>query len=259
MTALASRAARAGLALVLALLTLAVARWPPVHARVPWDVRALPLFPVALGCAVLAAVTGSAARRASSRWLRPRALLATLAAAVVALASVVVLRPPAGLPAEVLSAGTTVGRLAAGGIEVSGPRLRALPFVRRWTFRWDGALRVPRSGVYRLWATGRGRVEVRLDGRVVLTGEGDALRAGADTPIGAGEHALAVTLERVGAGPRLALGWTRPEGTDETLPVRSLGPEIASAWWWVRRRCTCWPKRASNASSRKSSASSRSW
>jgi hypothetical protein len=232
MKALAGRAARAGLALVLALLTLAVARWPPVHARVPWDVRALPLFPLALACAVVAALAGSAPR-GSSRWPGPRRLLALVAAAVLALAAVVALRPAAGLPAEVLSAGTRVGELPAGAVQVSGPRLRSLPFVRRWTFRWEGPLRVERTGAYRLWATGRGRVEVRLDGRVVLAGEGDALRAGADTPIGAGQHALEVTLERVGAGPRLTLGWTRPDGTHETLPVRSLGAPVAAPWWWL--------------------------
>jgi hypothetical protein len=233
MIALLSRVARAGLAVSLALLTLALARWPPVHAQSPRDVRALPLFAPALAFAIVAALTGSAAGRRRQRLLRPRVVLAALAAAMAALALVVALRPLAGLPAEVLSAEETVGRLPPGGIEVSGPRLRALPFVRRWTFRWEGPLRVPRSGTYRLWATGRGRVEVRIDGRPVLAGEGEALRAGADAPIGAGEHRLEVTLQRVGAGPRLRLGWTRPDGTDEALPVRLLGPPIARAWWWL--------------------------
>jgi hypothetical protein len=103
--------------------------------------------------------------------------------------------------------------------------------VRKWTFRWDGVLRVPASGTYRLWATGRGRVVVALDGARVLDAEGEDLRGGADVPIGVGAHRLEVTLTRTGPGPRLRLGWTRPDGRNETIPTRALGPPLARAWW----------------------------
>lgn len=230
MTTLLWRAARAGGALAVAALVLAITRWAPVHARPPWDVRALPLFPVALALSVVAVLCapGGAAPRGRARWRR--ALLALIACAI-ALAVVVALRPGAGLPAAVFGAEQPVATLEPGPIDISGPRLRALPFVRRWTFRWDGELRVPRSGTYRLWATGRGQVSVSLDGREVLSAGGDELRAGADTPIGVGAHRLQVTLARLGAGPRLRLGWARPDGGPEALPPRLLGPPVARAWW----------------------------
>jgi len=144
MRALLWRAARAGCALAAAALVLAVTRWAPVHAQPPWDVRALPLFPIVLGLGVVAALCtppGTAPRRA-----RVRFALAAVLAAAAALALVVLVRPAAGLPVAVLSAEREVAQLPSGAIDVSGPRLRALPFVRRWTFRWEGELRAPRSG-----------------------------------------------------------------------------------------------------------------
>jgi hypothetical protein len=229
MMAILSLAARAGAGVSAALLVLALTRWAPVNASPPWDVRALPLFPVALAFWAAAALTAGAARRRPR--LSPRAAAVALGASSAALVLVVALRPGSGLPADVLSGESPVGRLAQGPLDVSGPRLRALPFVRRWTFRMDGVFRVPRTATYRLWAAGRGRVEVLLDGRLVLEGDGDPLRAGADVPMGAGEHRLEVRLKRIGPGPRLRLGWTRPDGTSEAIPLRLLGPPIASAWW----------------------------
>jgi hypothetical protein len=211
MMALAGRAARAGLALVLALLTLAVARWPPVHARVPWDVRALPLFPLAVGCAVVAAVTGSAARRGSSRLPRAPVLFLILAAALFSLAAVVALRPPADC-----GRGARAGafRPAARGRDRGQRAAPARAAVRAPA---DLPLARPAAGPahrhYRLWATGRGRVEVGWT--AASCSRAKATRcAGADTRLGAGEHALAVTSiawRRAAAGP----GLTRP-----TVPAR---------------------------------------
>src|SRR5207245_3616714 len=92
----ASAAARAGVSVLLGLLVLALARWPPVWARPPLDVRALTLFGPAVLLAVIAGLTG-----------RPRPpqpvgrLVLALIAILAALAVVVALRPPAGLPAVV--------------------------------------------------------------------------------------------------------------------------------------------------------------
>jgi hypothetical protein len=44
-------------------------------------------------------------------------------------------------------------------------------------------------------------------------------------------HDLRVTLTRTGPGPRLRLGWTRPDGRDETIPVRALGVPAGRAFW----------------------------
>ncbi|HEY2945336.1 MAG TPA: hypothetical protein VGN09_23075 [Vicinamibacteria bacterium] len=216
---------RVALALVVALLVLAVLRWAPVYAEPPFPVRALPLAGPAVVLALLVALT---ARERPSRPLRPLAI--ALLACAAALALLVALRPATGLPAEVSDSTIVAGRLPPGPVEVSGPLLRELPPVRRWTFRWAGPLRVDEPGTYRLWAAGRGRVEVRLDGRPALAAEGDPLKAGADLGLAAGEHPLEVTLQRTGPGPRLRLGWSHG-ASDEMIPPRHLGPRSWRIGW----------------------------
>ena len=230
----ASAAARAGVSVLLGLLVLALARWPPVWARPPLDVRALALFGPAVLLAVVAGLTG-----------RPRpprpvgGLVVALAVVLAALALIVAMRPPAGLPAVVSDPRGTLGVKPPGAIDVAGPDLRDLPAAHKWSLGWAGGLRAPRTGVYRLWATGRGELTVVLDGHVVLRGEGDPLRAGSDLPITEGAHRLEVALHRTGPGPRLRLGWTwpradgRPGAYDEVLLPRDLGEPIARAWWWA--------------------------
>ena len=216
---------RAALALVVALLVLAVLRWAPVYAEPPLPVRALPLAGPAVVLAVLVALT---ARERPPRPLGP--FVAALLACAAMLGLLVARRPPAGLPAEVSDSSTAVGRLPPGPVEVSGPFLRELPPVRRWTFRWAGPLRVDEPGTYRLWVTGRGRVEVSLDGRPALVAEGDPLQAGADVGLSAGEHRLEVVLHRTGPGPRLRLGWSHG-ARNEMIPPRRLGPASGKVGW----------------------------
>jgi len=216
---------RAALALVVTLVVLAVLRWAPVYAEAPLPARALPLAGPAVVLAVLVALTARERPRPRLRWF-----VIALAACAAALAILVAMRPEAGLPAEVSDGSTVVGRLPPGPIEVSGPLLRELPPVRRWTFRWTGPLRAPGSGTYRLWVAGRGRVEVSVDGRPALVAEGDPLVAGADVGLTAGEHRLEVVLHRTGPGPRLRLGWARGF-TDEMIPPRQLGAATWRAGW----------------------------
>jgi hypothetical protein len=226
MIRLLARAARWGTALLVALIALAALRWAPVHASPPWDVRALPLFGPAVVLAAFAAAWG--APRRAGPW---RKIVVALAATLVALGLAVAMRPDAGLSGEASGPSGPLGTLSSGPVEIDGPRLRGLTAVRKWTFRWDGPLRAPASGTYRLWAVGRGRIEVDLDGARVLEAEGEPLLAGADVPVGVGEHLLAVTFTRTGPGPRLRLGWTRPDGRVEAIPPRALGPRIARGWW----------------------------
>jgi hypothetical protein len=220
-----SNLVRAALAVAVALLVLAVLRWAPVYAEPPVDVRALPLAGPVVILAVLAALTGRERPRGP---VKPIAI--ALLACVAVLALVVARRPFGGLSAEVSDGARVVGRLPPGPVEVSGPLLRELPPVRRWTFRWSGPLRVDRSGTYRLWVAGRGSVEVSLDGRPALVAEGDSLRSGADLGLSAGAHSLEVVLRRVGPGPRLRLGWSH-HGRDEMIPPRRLGPPSSALAW----------------------------
>jgi hypothetical protein len=216
---------RAALALVVALLVLAVLRWGPVYAEPPFPVRAVPVAGPAVVLAVLVALTS---RERPSRPLRP--FVIALVACAAALVLLVAVRPAAGLPAEVSDSSAVVGRLPPGPVEVSGPVLRELPPVRRWTFRWAGPLRVDEPGTYRLWVAGRGAVEVSLDGRPALVAEGEPLKAGADLGLSAGEHRLEVILQRIGPGPRLRLGWSHG-GSDEMIPPRRLGPRTWRIGW----------------------------
>jgi hypothetical protein len=223
---LLARAARCATGVLAFLTALAVLRWSPVDASPPWDVRALPLFGPLV---VLAAFAASCAgERRAGPW-RPLAI--GLAVALAALAAVVALRPAGGLSASASGPAGPLGTLPAGRIEVDGPRLRGLTPVRKWTFDWAGPVRAPQTGTYRLWAAGRGRLTVVLDGAVVLDAEGEDLRTGADVPVGRGVHDLRVTLTRTGPGPRLRLGWTRPDGRAEAIPVRALGAADARGWW----------------------------
>jgi hypothetical protein len=223
---LLSLVARVACAAALALLALAVSRWSPFLAEPPLDVRALALAGPALGCAVLAALCGRARR--AGPW-KPLAL--ALAAAVVAMAAVVVWRGPAGLAADVEDAAGTLARTEPGAIEVTGRDLRAFPLGRRVTLQWAGELRAPGSGRYELWVEGRGHATVSLDGRVVLESEGDPLHAATAIGLAAGGVPLEVRLAAAGPGPRLRLGWTRPDGRRETIPVRYLGAPRPT-WVW---------------------------
>ena len=221
-----SVAGRLGFAVSIALLALAVSRWAPIGAQAPLDVRALALAGPALGFAILAALTGR--DRRPGPWRR---VALALVAAVATLGLAVALRGPAGLPAEVSGPSGAVGVTRPGAIDVVGRDLRSLPVGRRVSLRWAGELRVPASGRYELWVEGRGHAAVSLDGHAVIEAEGDPLRGSAAIGLAEGPAALLVRLDHAGPGPRLRLGWTRPDGRRETIPPRSLGPP-RPAWVW---------------------------
>lgn len=226
MRRIASDLSRAGLALAVFLLVLAVLRWRPVYAEPPWDVRALPLSAAAVVLAIPAALLG---RQRRPRRVAPVAFAALAAAASLAL--VAAARGAGGLAAEAADQRGPLGTLAPGPIDVLGADLRSLAAGRRLTLRWDGELRASRTGTYRFWAAGRGDVKVLLDGRLVLAGGGEVLRAGADAFVGRGPHRLQVQLDRVGPGPRLRLGWTQPSGRDGMIPPRLLGAATNRVLW----------------------------
>jgi hypothetical protein len=226
LTRLVSVIARAALSSTLALLVLATLRWAPLEAEPPVDVRALPLALPLVGFAVAAALTGR--RRRPRPW---RSALAVLVLAVAALAAVAFARGRAGLPAEVRDASGVVGRTRPGPVDVIGRDLRDLSPGRRVSLRWEGELRVPESGGYRLRLEGRGRAEVTLAGRPVLAASGDPLDAWVDIGLARGPIPIAIDVESLGPGVRLRLAWTRPGGRSETVPARYLG-EPRPAWLW---------------------------
>lgn len=223
---LLSFVARVAFAVTLALLLAALLRLPPVAAEPPLDVRALRLALPLVAFAVAAALFG---RPRPARRLAPLAL--ALAAAVVLLACAVLGRGPAGLAGEVGDGAALVGRTAQGSVEVTGRDLASLPLGRLTVVRWTGELRVPEAGRYTLWVEGRGRAAVTIAGREALRAEGDPLRAEAAVGLAAGPVGLDVLFDHAGPGPRLRLGWTRPDGRREVVPARYLGRALP-AWRW---------------------------
>jgi hypothetical protein len=228
-----SAGARAGLAVTLLLLAQAALRLPPVFAQplVPLRVRPLALLALLLGV-----VAGLCAVPRPRRAWRPLAW--GLALALLALAGLVALRPAAGLAPLVSAAGAPPASLRPGPIDLIGADLEELPRARRTRVQWRGELHAPRGGTYRLWVSGRGRVELRLDGVTALRADAESLQAQAALPISEGAHALEVDYERVGPGPRLRVGWSAPRAgpfpaRDEPIPPRRLGAPLARAWWFL--------------------------
>jgi hypothetical protein len=229
---LASAASRSALAIAVFILVLAVLRWEPVYAEPPWDVRALAMAPAALLLAIAVAATGRVRRPGPVR-----GLIFAASGAAFCLAAVVFLRGAEGLSAVAEDAQGRLYTLPAGSIDIVGESLRALPPSRRFVLTWDGVLRVPGTGRHRLWAEGSGSVIVEVDGREVLKGEGDPLRAGEDVLLGRGEHRLRVRFDHRGPGLRLRLGWKRPTSrgdpgvVSDVISPRYLGPAASGILW----------------------------
>ena len=229
MTRLLSWLGRLGVAITFAALALAVSRWAPVAASSPIDLRALPLALPLVFCAVVAALTGC--ERPATRW---RPVAAALAAAIAALTLAVFVRGAAGLAGELKTpAGTSGARLEPAAVDLIGRDLIGLSQARRVRVEWTGELRVPQSGRYRLWLEGRGRAALTLDGHPVVVGDGDPLRASGDLALARGPMRLEIRFDQTGPGPRLRLGWTRPDGRSETVPARFLGPALPPWKWWA--------------------------
>lgn len=243
MRALASFLARAGCAVALAGTLLALLRAGPVHAAPPIDVSGLALAPWLIGFATVAALTA----RPSPPPRAARPLLAGVALLLVALVAFVAWRGPVGLPAA--AAGEPPWRLLPGPIDVTPTDLAEA----RGEVVWDGPLQAPRTGRYRLWAIGRGKVTLELDGKQVLAAEGEELAAAAEIAIGRGEHRLVLRYEKTGRpemraarirGHRLTLGWVRPRAdgspgsVSEAIAPRYLGePRPAGLWWGIDALC----------------------
>ena len=238
---LLSRLARFASALSLSLIALALLRLGPVYAETPLDVRALPLVPWLLVSAVLAALS---ARPDPSPMRGSHVLAWGLLAVFALLASAVALRGPVGLAGE-LQIGNGLQRLLAPGpIDATQSDMGE----GRGSVVWDGPLRAPETGTHRLWVEGRGRVELKLDDRVVLAAEGEQLRAGVNLLIGRGSHRLALRYDRTGdvdmrsvgiRGHRLRLGWIRPRPdgslgrSSEWIAPRYLGAPSSPALWRI--------------------------
>ena len=210
--------ARVGLAASVFALVLSVLRWGPVYAEPPWAFRAAPAGAAVVVFAAIGALTRTPSRRRRKLW----PFVGALVVAVLALAFTVRSRGAAGLRAQVRALTGELSPRPPGPIDLTGADLHDAPHSRKWWATWRGVLDVREAGTYRLWVDGRGQVEVAIDAHPVLRAQGERFREGAAVPLAAGQRRLEVRLERVGPGPRLRLGWVRPDGFSETIPPRLL-------------------------------------
>jgi len=239
MSRVLSRLARLSVALHVFAMAAAMLRFKPIYAASPLEVGALPLVATLLASAIVAAATGRPRR--SGPW---RPIAAALATSVLLLVAAIAWRGPTGLAGELTSEmGTQV--LAAGPIDAIPGDLPPHPGAE-WQLAFDGVLRAPATGRYGFWVEGRGELEVRLAGRLILQTAGERARAETNLLVGRGQHRLEVRqrrhsrhelrLHRV-RGNRLRLGWVRPRRNgapgswSEVIPPRYLGERSATGAW----------------------------
>jgi len=144
---------------------------------------------------------------------------------------------PSGLLAEYSTKDHTVRRVdpdVAFVWDKAAPddRLRPEPF----TAQWNGRILLRGEGKTRWHAFVRGRVEVRIDNKVVVRGETGkpAWVSGDEFDLGFGEKPFAVTFARTGDAAQLKLFWSSNEFPLEPLPYHVLfhespAPEIGLA------------------------------
>ena len=111
-------------------------------------------------------------------------------------------------------------------------RLATGPF----TAKWSGRVLLRGEGKTRWHAFVQGKVDVRIDDKVVVRGEADkpAWLSGEEFDFGFGEKPFAVTFTRTGEAAQLKLFWSSNESPLEPLPYHILfheqpAPEIALA------------------------------
>ena len=99
-----------------------------------------------------------------------------------------------------------------------------VPLERPYTVVWSGFLEADAPGEYEIGLRVRGKAEVSLDGRLLLSQTEPTDYAGAKVRVPAGRHALQVTfLDHLDAS-RIHLYWTPPGGERLIVPSEALRP-----------------------------------
>jgi len=96
------------------------------------------------------------------------------------------------------------------------------PFLAPGPFRatWDGDLVVPFKGEYSLFAAGRGKIKVEVNGKTVLQGEGDDLNGAKGKPakLKKGANKLVVTYDSPASGnAEVRLSWSSEDFRREPI------------------------------------------
>ena len=97
---------------------------------------------------------------------------------------------------------------------------------RFFSARWRGFWYVPAAGEYQLHGAGDDRLDVWLDGDLVIrrTPPGDMHTLTRAVRLDAGVHELRVEYQQHGGARALHLRWSQPGGRDRPLPARQLFP-----------------------------------
>ncbi len=139
--------------------------------------------------------------------------------------------PRAGLlltrPADQPQAGSVLLRSGITGSDGRiDPRIPAAGY-----YEWQGLLLVREPGVHRLHAEVSGRIEVAIDGRVMLDAEADgAFASGPEGVLSAGDHEIRIRLFQPAAldAPGFRLFWSSEAFTLEPIPPECLSHEPRS-------------------------------
>jgi hypothetical protein len=92
-----------------------------------------------------------------------------------------------------------------------------VPLVTPFLAEWEGVLRAPEYGTYRLVLRSPGSAEMYLDGAPLLRGEGES---SAQVVLAEGNHALRITA--TGVEGHFELAWQPPGGEEEVVPSWAL-------------------------------------
>ncbi len=139
--------------------------------------------------------------------------------------------PRAGLlltrPADEQRAGAVLLRAGITGRDGRiDPRIPASGY-----YEWQGLLLVREPGVHRLHAQVSGRIEVAIDGRVMLEAEADGeFASGPEGALSAGDHDIRIRLFQPAAldAPGFRLFWSSEAFTLEPIPPECLSHEPAT-------------------------------
>jgi 4-amino-4-deoxy-L-arabinose transferase-like glycosyltransferase len=132
-------------------------------------------------------------------------------------------------PEDVSSLQGLVGRYRPGNDEQATPVLirqesslsfdwgEDAPLATPFLAEWEGVLRAPQYGSYRLILRSPASAELSLDGAPLLAGEGES---SAEVVLAQGNHALRISA--VGEEGHFALAWQPPGGGEEVVPSWAL-------------------------------------
>jgi hypothetical protein len=105
------------------------------------------------------------------------------------------------------------------------PSTQLLHGDRPFTASWTGTLTAPATGVYSMTLFAQGAVDLKIDGRSVMSSDGSAdTILGGSADLTAGPHSVQLDLDSKGGPGGLEWVWTPPGGERSIVPPSALSP-----------------------------------